>query len=506
MMTNRADTSEQDRRLTILNTLLTTPHRQLSNVYPIHQEMMKSDPLFYARLAAWYFAHGEVRDHKEMFVINLVLSDFQGHRDSGLAMMRELPPYQVQRIVDFIHGRKKTSTLVDHKAKESVPITETFGLFRNVPRSVKTEVSRYLREREADDEWFDSTVLIARKAVKRLYAVLHIQPSKRAQAILFDREPPTGSKLAAVKALRSATDPEHQARAIIEHRIPYRIASTVISAMTPTVIFALIEVMSDQELINNVGSLRRRGAFDNADLKQLISERLEKAKQGTRVSALKSIEAAKAAKVDDATRKQLEDVADVQVKSKGRIKRPTAILVDKSGSMNQAIEVGKRVAALTSAIMDAPLYVYAFDSIAYPITPPASNELAAWEKAFAGIVAGGCTSCGVAIEMLRRNQQFVEQIVMITDEGENSSPPFLTTLKNYQAEQNVETHVVFLKVGSATEKLEGLCARNGVSHDAYQFSGDYYSLPNLIQYLTRPSRLDLLMEIMSHPLPQRRAA
>ena len=108
--------------------------------------------------------------------------------------------------------------------------------------------------------------------------------------------------------------------------------------------------------------------------------------------------------------------------------------------------------------------------------------------------------------MLRRNKQVVEQIVMITDEGENSSPPFLTTLKNYEAEMNVQTHVVFLKVGSATEKLEGLCARNGVSYDAYQFSGDYYSLPNLIQYLTRPSRLDLLMEIMSHPLPQRRAA
>ena len=145
---------------------------------------------------------------------------------------------------------------------------------------MKTEVTRYLRERETDDDWFDSSVLVARKAMKRLYAVLHIQPSKRAQAVLFDRQPPTGSKLAAVKALRSATDPEQQARAIIKHRIPYRVASTVISAMTPTVIFALIDVMSDQELINNVGSLRRRGAFDNAELKTLISARLDKAKTG----------------------------------------------------------------------------------------------------------------------------------------------------------------------------------------------------------------------------------
>ena len=505
-MTNRAATSEQDRRLEILNTLLTTPHRNLGSVWTVHSQMIKSDPLFYSRLASWYFANGEVRDHKEMFIVNLALSNFAGHRDVGLAMLRELPPYQVQRVVDFIHGRKKTSVLKDEKTKESVSITEEFGLFKNVPRSVKTEVTRYLRDRESDAEWFDSTALIARKSLKRLYAVLHIEPSERAQSILFDENPPAGSKVAAVKALRQAKDTTEQARAIIEHKVPYRIASTVVSAMTPTVMFALIEVMSDQELINNMGSLRRRGVMNNASLKELVSKRLESAQTGKRVAALKSIKAAKASGVADDLQKQLEKVADTQVKSKGRIKRPTALLIDKSGSMDQAIEVGKRIASLTSAIMDAPLYVYAFDSIAYPISAPGSNELAAWEKAFEGIGAGGCTSCGVAIEMLRRNKQFVEQIIMVTDEGENSSPPFLTTLKSYQKELGVETHVVFVKVGRSHETLEGLCARNGVSYDAHTFNGDYYSLPNLIQYLTRPSRLDLLLEIMSHPLPERKAA
>jgi hypothetical protein len=504
-MTNRT-TPEQDRRLDILNTLLTTPHRNLASVHETHSRMLVADPLFYSRLASWYFVNGEVRDHKEMFIINLALSGFAGHRDVGLAMLRELPPYQVQRVVDFIHGRKKTSTLTDSKTKETVKITEEFGLFKNVPRSVKTEVTRYLRDREANAEWFDSTALIARKSLKRLYAVLHIEPSERAQSILFDENPPTGSKVAAVKALRLAKDATEQARAIMEHKIPYRVASTIVSAMTPTVILALIEVMSDQELINNMGSLRRRGAMDNEDLKQIISKRLESAQTGTRVAALKSIEAAKASGVSDDLRKQLEKVADTQVKSKGRIKRPTALLIDKSGSMDQAIEVGKRIASLASTIMDADLFVYAFDNIAYPIEAPASAELADWEKAFAGIGASGCTSCGVAIEMLRRKKQRVEQIVMVTDEGENTSPPFLTTLKNYQKELGVETHVVFVKVGNASDQLEGLCQRNGVSYDAYTFSGDYYSLPNLIQYLTRPSRLDLLMEIMCHPLPERKAA
>ncbi|HNT78228.1 MAG TPA: hypothetical protein PKH77_24705, partial [Anaerolineae bacterium] len=97
--------NEQDLRITILNTLLTTPHRDLASIYPVHRMLIAQDPLFYVHLAAWYAAEGEVRDHQEMFVVNLALSDFPGHRDVGLALLRDLPPYQVGRVLDFIKGR-----------------------------------------------------------------------------------------------------------------------------------------------------------------------------------------------------------------------------------------------------------------------------------------------------------------------------------------------------------------------------------------------------------------
>ena len=67
----------------MLNTLLTTPHRKLEQIWPVHAEMVTQDPRFYVRLAAWYADHGDVRDHKEMFAITLILSDFAGHRDVG---------------------------------------------------------------------------------------------------------------------------------------------------------------------------------------------------------------------------------------------------------------------------------------------------------------------------------------------------------------------------------------------------------------------------------------
>src|SRR5207302_7470990 len=161
------------------------------------------------------------------------------------------------RVVDFISGRKKT---VPAKAGGDGGTVRDYGLFRNPPRSLRTEVTRYLREREADPAWFDSSVLVARKALKRLYALLHVKPGERAQQILFEESPPTDSRLFALRELAKANSASEQARASVEHAIPYRVAATVITRMTPAVLSALIERMSAQELINNLASLKRRGA------------------------------------------------------------------------------------------------------------------------------------------------------------------------------------------------------------------------------------------------------
>jgi hypothetical protein len=500
--------TEQDNRLNILNTLLTTPHRKLDQVYPVHAEMIKQDPLFYGRLAAWYNDTGDVRDHKECFVINLCLSDFEGHRDEGVAILREMPPYQVARVLDFVHGRKDKKT--KKGATKNAPmqtVVENHGLFKNVPRTMKTEITRYLRERENDNDWFDSTVVIARKYMKRFYGLLHVKPTERADKILFKDEPPEDSKLFAVKELAKASTPQDQAKVIMEHRIPYRIASTIVTAMTPTVMLALIDVMTSQELINNMGSLKRRGAFDNADLKALIEKKLEKAKTDKRVSALKATEAVKVAGVDEVTAAKLEAVADTQIKSKGRIGRTTALLFDKSGSMEQAIELGKQIGSMISAIMEdgVALYCYAFDVMAYPIESKGTS-LTDWEKALKGIKAGGGTSCGVALEYMIRKKQLVENIILITDEGENQTPFFVPQLQKYMTEMKIQPNVCIVKTQGASALLEENMKRAGLQCDAYQFTGDYYGLPNLIPYLNKSSRLDLLMEIMTWDLPIRKAS
>jgi hypothetical protein len=275
--------------------------------------------------------------------------------------------------------------------------------------------------------------------------------------------------------------------------------------MTPTVLVALIERMSPQELINNLGSLRQHGAFDNPDVKALIENKLEQAKTDERVSAYKAKQAIAAAGVSADVAEKLDAVTEAQVKAKGTIVRSTALLLDKSGSMTEAIEIGKRLGSLIAGICQAELYAYAFDTIPYPIETT-SPALADWERALQGIQAGGNTSCGVAVEFMRRKRQVVEQIVIVTDEEENTSPLFVEALQQYREELKADPHVVFVKVRGARDQLEQECQRARIACDAYQFTGDYYALPNLVSLLTRPTRLDLLLEIMAYPLPQRRPA
>ena len=474
-------TNERDVRLEMLNSLLTTPHRKLAEVGELHKTMLERDPLFYGHLATWYQRHGEVRDHKEVFVGNLLTSTVAGHRGAGFVLVQELPPYQVARVVDFVKEQRGT-----------------------LPRSARTAVERYLRAREENTKFFDAAALRARKSMKRLYAGLHIKPSARADAILFKDAPPADSLAHALKLLAKTETPAEQARLIVEHRVPYAVAVGAVKALTPTVLVALINQMTPQEVINNLKSLKARGALAHAEVKALVDEKLRAAAQSDRVSAFKATKAAEVAGVDAETAAQLEVVASEQVKRRGRITKTTALFVDKSGSMTDAIEVGKQIAALVSGITEAALYVYAFDTAAFAVAPQGeARELSDWERAFRDVRADGGTSIGAPLEVMRLRRQAVEQIVIVTDEGENTAPYFGETYARYAAELQCAPHVLVVKLGQHCDLVERQLRTARVACETFTFAGDYYALPNLVPLLSRPSRLELLMEILDTPLPER---
>lgn len=471
--------AERDLRLEMLNSLLTTPHRELNKVEEIHKLIVELDPIFYGHLAVWYQRNGDVRDHKEVFLGHLLTSQLTEHRDAGFVMLQEFPPYQVSRIVDFM--------------KQQIG---------KVPRSARTAVTRYLKTREKNTDFFDRAALRGRKAMKHLYATLHIKPNSRADAVLFKDKPPEDSIAFVLKKLAKTATPMEQAQLIVQYNIPYTIAVGAVHQLTPTVLVSLINSMSPQEVINNLKSLQQRGAMNHPDVKTLIDAKLEEATKSNRVSAYKALVAADVAQLDETTKAKLEQVTNEQVKSKGTIVKPTALFIDKSGSMTSAIEIGKRLAALISGITTSDLFVYAFDTMPYSIQAQ-GKELSDWERAFQHIRADGGTSCGCALEAMRRKKQVVEQIILVTDEGENAVPYFADVYTTYCRELALMPSVVIVKVAGASNCLENQLKQKQIPVETFSFTGDYYSLPNLVPLMTRPSRLDLLMEIMETVLPVR---
>ena len=493
---------EEDFRTKILNALLTTPHRDIAPFVPLFKHVHDEDPLFFARLGIWYLRNGTVRDLKHLFVAMLCTSKFDvDFREAGLASLMGLAPYEVDGVLDILKGYKERPAKGSKEQGKWVN-----GIVKNVPRSFKSAVEDYLRERENSPEWFKSVVMRNRNDLKRLYASLRIHPGELAQKVLFDKERPEGFDI--LKQIEDTNDPNEQAKLIIKHKIPYTVAVGMIKVMSPSVIVALVNSMSSQELINNLASLKERGAFDNPDIKALIEKKLESATiDGKGVQALKTRTAVEKAGLSQEMTQKVKDVGDAKVKSMGSIRKSTALLIDKSGSMGMAIEIGKQLAALIAPICSGGLHVFAFDSMPYELTTRGNMTMSAWEDAFKGIKAGGNTYAATPILAMARKNQVVEQIIYVTDEGENGTPTSGVALRAYAESFKIEPTVVIVKVGTASDQMEKSFKHAGFNVETFSPSSnksDYYSLPSLIPMLSKGSRLELLMDIMSLDLPMRK--
>jgi len=203
----------------------------------------------------------------------------------------------------------------------------------------------------------------------------------------------------------------------------------------------------------------------------------------------------------------LTEVMDKRVADKVEIKRPTALFVDKSGSMTEAIEVAKQLSALISAVITADFRVYAFDSVAFEVkveVPEGKRPaLSDWEKAFMLIKANGNTSIGSAMAKLLKDRVYVENTVIVTDEGENTPPYFAAAWEEYTKAMKSAPSVIIVQVGGTDPDFVTGLQNKGIEVMRYQFKGDRYSLPNILPLLALPTRVELVDLIMQYDLPHR---
>jgi len=433
---------EEDIRLRMLNSFMTCPHRDTDRIKAVHQELREKDPDFYGHLGSWYFRKGDIRDHQEMFASMLITDPHLPNREVGLAAWREHAPFMKLKIHGYIEGKKvkirtKTGRKIERDGKkiDEVKIDVKYvGLGKVPPMSFRKERERYLRWLEADNDRWDAVALRGFNALKSLYAGGRngIKPCPRAQQILFDGKLPQDTKLDVFKKIAEAK-PEEQAKLIVQNKIPYSVAVGLVEQITPAVYAALVNNMTPQQVIDNMASMESRGAMDNPELKALIEKKLERAAKSENVAALKSKTAVATGRIkDEAIIKKMENVADQQIKKAGTIKQRTHLYIDKSGSMSLSIEVGKRLSAMISGATENEFHAIAFDKMAREVVADAKT-MSAWERAFSGIKANDGTSIGCALDFAIRKGWDADQIIVVTDEGENNSPLFVSVLPAFEA-------------------------------------------------------------------------
>ena len=481
---NNATSSEEGVRSKLLDSFLKASHGDLETFGRLHLQALEKDPIFYGHLARWYQTNGTIRDHHELFCAHLLTSPFPEHRAHGTVLMQYLRPYQTARVVRYCKEVLHFST-----------------------RALKSAVTFYLRRREADPLWFDEHVIRRRDSLKYLYSTLHIKAGERAHKVLFQDDPPADSRVSIARQLKKLAErPEEQARLIVKNRIHYTACVGAITHYTPAVLYALACVMTPPQVINNLKFFERRGALDHPDTRKVVEEKLRYGTEESRVSDFKSMVALSKLNASTDLARELMAITATRIKNRGEIKVPTALFVDKSGSMQSCIEIGKLLATMCSSIATAELYVYAFDTNTFEIKCK-DSEFASWERAFAPIRAQNGTSIGAPFSRLKDKE--VEQIVVISDGEHNSPPSFSTMLEQYEKAHKRQVRVIFVKVSPAptpfvraqSQALTPLeTEMAGKDFTVINFNGDYYNLPNVIPLLCSGNNFELVEEVLAKEL------
>ena len=462
----------------IVNQILRIGHGDLSTFTEVGLKAVTHEPELFAHLIAYNQKRGEVRDSK----VALPVIALRGERDmefyeNAAAHLCLLSARDLVRAVRY------------HK---SLSVTTNGGA-----QWLKTAVELYLRKREKQRGWWDRTALQHRGSLKTLYAMNHIKPSGRADSILFKRQYPKGSVFAKLPQLKNMK-PDEAAGTILNYKIPFLIAVGALGGIKDKtdIILALIEGMSKAELINNTAALKRWGVMENSTLKAAYDEGLTSEKKKGKVSTLKAGRAAEAV-TDKKLKKKLERVQEEQIEKKGGIEGDWLVLADRSGSMEQSIEVAQHVSSILARQVKGQVHLIFFNTnpTYFDVTGMTFEKI---KEATRRMYASGGTSIGCGLDMAFSKGYVVNGIAICSDGGENTAPRFATVYGKYCEKAGVEPTIYLFHVPGDRDDLSRSVSAAGFQMEKFSLGSrpDYYVLPQLAEtmHTSRYTLVDKIME------------
>lgn len=478
----------------MLSALSKIGHGDFEVYYTALMEAVKTDPELLAHYCVWNLAHGKVRDSKSFFpafALRGLTNQDRELAENAVACALSLSPRKLLQFYNCSHALRMRGHDIN-------------GGWRWL---MINGIKRYLFEREKVTGWWDRAVLQHRDSMKRLYRLAHYAPTERAQRILFDENYFPGEVFQVVRELH-LMDPMTAAGQILNYRIPFLVAIGAVSkAKDEAILLALMERMSGNEIITNSKMLLKliRG---NVVLQAAYESGIGRARNQSNLETFKAGNAAESVGETDSDedgfgarmRAQLLQVQKDSAEKLRTVDGDWVILADKSGSMELAIELARKFAALLTSKVSGDVYLIFFDEIArfHPVTGKSYDEIL---KATKSIKAQGNTSIGAGLEYCNQLGWKVDGIVIISDGGENHYPLFANEYAAHCRKFENAPPVYFFKLKGDRDRLTDTMRQLGQAMTVQDFTAgvDEYSMANALPTL-KTNRHAFLNEVLDTPL------
>ena len=477
------DKVELSAKKELVKSLMRCPHRKLDETISTFQSVLDKDPLFAGKCfyALTFDEFNKIRDLEDSAIAFLLTSPHSEHRDAGRILFQRLEPFRAYRVSKFM--------------KES--------LKRN--RQSNGAVKDYLKTIESNTKRLDGAVKVAASKLHYMYEMYHYPASDRAKNLIFDRKAPEG-EVDILEVLRNTNSPEEQAEIIVANKIPYKQATSVIKSLTPAVWVALIEVMSVPEAVNMRAAVEKSGILTDSSIRKLYETKIASAATSKKVASTTLGERKSTKGKDESINKIMKEAEQKKIDTGLKITADTAIFIDCSGSMGIAIEMAKAVCPHIASLCDARLAVYCFNDSAWNVKYT-TGTIEDFRKAFNLIRANGGTSLGAPLKKCLVDGFTPEQLIFITDQGENQHPMLADVIKETKLQNDLRA--VFINTADnhmVAEQLERL----GVDVTEFEFRsnlqtpGWYADMDNFSTLLTKGGYTDIVEKILTLELPTRK--
>lgn len=400
---------------TMSNTFYADQNELLSDAEQLHQEMANSNPNFMAKAIIFARNEGFMR-LQPLF---------------GLAILSIYRPDLFAKI--FLLVVRIPSDLSDF-----LMILKGMGRGEG-GRAVKRQVNRFLSG--VSEYW-----AIKYNGRGRGYslgdaiATAHPKPEDLKQQALFRYLRGLEANLAllpqveALENLKLASTEEEQIAWIERGKLPYE---TVTGAIQPSkaVWEALLYQMPTFALLRHMNALQRAGVLEDKRNLDYVVNRITDEQALKKAKILPFRLATAFRQVDHPElRDALREAAELTFDNLPELGEKTAIFLDISGSMNgQYLEIGAVFAlALYKKTQGSSLF-WLFDTEVVDARPSRKDSILTQA---AQIHARGGTDTGAPVRKLIQERRKVDQIIIITDEQQNSGSPFYEQLRLYRSKVN----------------------------------------------------------------------